>query len=103
MARIVDPRQLPDPKIRIPGLKPPVREFTPSDDSDPSEADAFNRMIRELRNLDLFKKNHSLRQACLEAVSGLDRVHGAAVGRSAGDNGFRDYASIDDLDVVPIR
>jgi hypothetical protein len=41
---------LPDSKIRIPGLKPPVREFAPSDPSDPSEADAFNRMIRELRD-----------------------------------------------------
>jgi hypothetical protein len=50
MAKVVDPRELPDSKICIPGLKPPVREFSPSDDSDPSEADAFNRMIRELRN-----------------------------------------------------
>jgi hypothetical protein len=50
MARIVDPRVLPDAKICIPGLKPPVREFAPSDDSDPSEVDAFNRMIRELRS-----------------------------------------------------
>ncbi|HXB74177.1 MAG TPA: hypothetical protein VNY05_38415 [Candidatus Acidoferrales bacterium] len=50
MAKVVDPRKLPDQKIRIPGLKPAVHEFTPSDDSNPSEADAFNRMIRELRN-----------------------------------------------------
>ena len=50
MAKVVDPRKLPDQKVSIPGLKPAVREFTPSDDSDPSEADAFNRMIRELRN-----------------------------------------------------
>jgi hypothetical protein len=50
MAKVVDPRELPDSKVRIPGLKPPVCEFAPSDDSDPSEADAFNRMIRELRN-----------------------------------------------------
>jgi hypothetical protein len=41
---------LPDSKISIPGLKPPVRESAPCDDSDPPEADAFNRMIRELRN-----------------------------------------------------
>ena len=50
MAKIVDPRSLPDQMILIPGLKPPVREFAPSDDSDPSEVDAFNQMIRELRN-----------------------------------------------------
>ena len=51
MAKVVDPRKLPDPEICIPGLKPPVREFAPLDDSDPSEVDAFNRMVRELRNL----------------------------------------------------
>jgi hypothetical protein len=50
MAKVVDPRNLPDPRARIPGLKPPVFEFTPCDDSDASEADAFNKMIRELRN-----------------------------------------------------
>jgi hypothetical protein len=50
MATVVDPYNLPDPKVCIPGLKPPVFEFTPSDDSEPAEADAFNRMIRELRN-----------------------------------------------------
>jgi hypothetical protein len=50
MAKVVDPRELPDAKISIPGLKPAVREFAPSDDSDPSEADTFNRMIWELRN-----------------------------------------------------
>jgi hypothetical protein len=50
MAKFVDPRKLPEQKVHIPGLKPPVREFTPSDDTDPAEADAFNRMIRELRN-----------------------------------------------------
>jgi hypothetical protein len=50
MAKVVDPRELPDSNICIPGLKPPVHEFAPSDDSEPSEADAFTRMIRELRN-----------------------------------------------------
>jgi hypothetical protein len=50
MANAVDPRNLPDSKSAIPGLKPPVCEFTPSDDSAPAEADAFNRMIRELRD-----------------------------------------------------
>jgi hypothetical protein len=48
--KVVDPRSLPDQAILIPGLKPPVREFGPSDDNDPSEVDAFNQMIRELRN-----------------------------------------------------
>jgi hypothetical protein len=51
MAKAVDPRKLPDPETCIPGLKPPVREFARVDDSDPSEVDAFNQMIRELRNL----------------------------------------------------
>jgi hypothetical protein len=50
MANVVDPRMLRDTKIRIPGLKPAIREFVPSDDSDPSEVDAFKRMIRELRS-----------------------------------------------------
>ena len=50
MAKVVDPRSLPDQVILIPGLKPPVCEFAPSDDTDPSEVDAFNQMIRELRN-----------------------------------------------------
>jgi len=50
MAKVVDPRSLPDSRINIPGLKPPVREFDPSDDGDPSEVDAFNQMIREVRN-----------------------------------------------------
>ncbi len=50
MAKVVDPRRLPEPGIAIPGLKPPVRDFTPVDDGDPSEVDAFNQMIRELRD-----------------------------------------------------
>lgn len=50
VAKIVDPHKLPEPKAGIPGLKPPVREFDPSDDTDPSEADRFNEMIRQLRN-----------------------------------------------------
>jgi len=50
VAKVVDPRNLPDQKVSIPGLKPPVRDFAPTDDSDPSEVDAFNEMIRELRN-----------------------------------------------------
>jgi hypothetical protein len=50
MARVVDPRNLPDQKVFIPGLKPPVRDFAPSDDGDPSDVDAFNDMIRKLRN-----------------------------------------------------
>ena len=49
MAKVVDPRKLADPGITIPGLKPPVWDFTPVDDGDPSEVDAFNQMIRELR------------------------------------------------------
>lgn len=50
MARIVDPRDLPDRDISIPGLKPPVHKFLPSDDGDPAEVDEFLQMIRELRN-----------------------------------------------------
>jgi hypothetical protein len=41
---------LPDRNITVPGLKPPVREFTPSDNGDAREVDAFNRMIRMLRS-----------------------------------------------------
>jgi hypothetical protein len=50
MAKVVDPRNLPDPKVSIPGLKPPVVDFAPTDNGDPSEVDCFNAMIRELRN-----------------------------------------------------
>jgi hypothetical protein len=50
MAKVVDPRRFPDAGCAIPGLKPPVRDFTPADTGDPSEVDAFNRMIRELRD-----------------------------------------------------
>ena len=50
MAKVVDPRKLPERRITIPGLKPPVRDFTPVDDGDPFEVDAFNQMIRELRD-----------------------------------------------------
>ena len=50
MAKVVDPSALADQEINIPGLKPPVRESGPSDNGDPSEVDAFNKMIRRLRN-----------------------------------------------------
>jgi len=50
MAKVVDPRNLPDRKVSIPGLKPPVRDFAPCDDGDPSDVDAFKDMIRKLRN-----------------------------------------------------
>jgi hypothetical protein len=50
MAKVVDPRNLRGPQVFIPGLKPPVRDFSSFDECDPSEVDAFNRMIRELRN-----------------------------------------------------
>ena len=50
MARVVDPRSLPNQVVVIPGLKVPVHEFVPCDDHDASEVDAFNQMIRDLRN-----------------------------------------------------
>jgi hypothetical protein len=50
MAKVVDARNLPDHKGFIPGLKPPVPDFAPSDDGDPTEVDAFNATIRTLRN-----------------------------------------------------
>ena len=37
----------------FPGMKPPVRDFSPADDGDPREVDTFNRMIRALRNQNL--------------------------------------------------
>jgi hypothetical protein len=49
MARIIDPNTAGELKAAIPGIKPPVRDFAPSDDGDPREVDAFNRMIRNLR------------------------------------------------------
>lgn len=50
MANIVDPKNLPAQKIQIPGHRPVVRDFKPNDHGDPAEVDAFNKMIRELRN-----------------------------------------------------
>ena len=50
MAKVVNPESLPARKVLIPGLKPPVRQFTPSDDGDPSEVEAFIKMIGRLRN-----------------------------------------------------
>ncbi len=52
MANVVDPQNLVALGISIPGLKPPVWDFSPTDDGDPCEADAFNAMIRELRDQD---------------------------------------------------
>ncbi len=49
MAKVVRPADSPDPNKPIPGLKPPVVDFAPFDDGDPSEVDAFIKMIRELR------------------------------------------------------
>jgi hypothetical protein len=50
MAKVVDPGNLPAPKVLIPGLKAPVWRSMPSDDGDPAEVDAFIKMIRELRH-----------------------------------------------------
>ena len=50
MATIVDPRALPERPVTIPGLKPPVRDFAPSDNADAREVDEFNCMIRRLRD-----------------------------------------------------
>jgi hypothetical protein len=50
MAKVLPVRSLPDREVRIPGLKPAVRDFVPSDDADPAEVDAFNSMIRKLRD-----------------------------------------------------
>jgi hypothetical protein len=48
MAKVVDPRKLPDASMCPPGLKPPVQDFTTLDDGDPAEVDAFLQMIRAL-------------------------------------------------------
>jgi hypothetical protein len=53
MANVVDPQNLAAPSRAIPGLKPPVWDFSPTDDGDPSEVDAFNAMIRRLREQEL--------------------------------------------------
>jgi hypothetical protein len=49
MAKVIDPQDLPTRTVRLPGMKPPVREFAPADDGDPAEVDAFQAMIRQLR------------------------------------------------------
>jgi hypothetical protein len=50
LANVVDPQNPPDQKVLIPGLKPAVWDFAPTDDGDPSEVDAFNEMIRGIRD-----------------------------------------------------
>jgi hypothetical protein len=52
MARLVDPEKIATPTVAIPRLKDPVWDFSPTDSEDPSEVDAFNEMIRELRDRD---------------------------------------------------
>ena len=50
MAKVVDTLNFAAPSVPIPGLKDPVWDFSPTDDGDPSEVDAFNEMVRELRD-----------------------------------------------------
>jgi len=52
MAKVVDPRNPAPLRVPIPGLKAAVWDFAPTDDADPAEVDAFNEMIRELRDKD---------------------------------------------------
>ena len=49
MAKIIDAQSLDASDVPIPGLKPPVWDFSPADDGDPREVDAFNEMIRQMR------------------------------------------------------
>jgi hypothetical protein len=50
MAKLLDPQDLPAQKTPLPAMRPPVKDFAPADDGDPSEVDTFNQMIRELRD-----------------------------------------------------
>jgi hypothetical protein len=50
MAKIIDPKASEKLMVTISGIKPPVHDFTPADEGDPREVDAFNQMIRNLRN-----------------------------------------------------
>jgi hypothetical protein len=52
VAKVLDSRHFEAPNVSIPGLKSPVWDFSPTDDGDPSEVDAFNAMVRALRNQD---------------------------------------------------
>jgi hypothetical protein len=50
MAKVVaDPRSLPERAVPIPGAKPPVFSLPHKDLGDPEEADAFRKLIREIR------------------------------------------------------
>jgi hypothetical protein len=50
MAKVVDPRNLPPQPAPFPGMKPPVMKFEPTDEGvDSVEIDAFNELIRKLR------------------------------------------------------
>ncbi|MGA2130797.1 MAG: hypothetical protein ABSH50_00650 [Bryobacteraceae bacterium] len=52
MAKVVDPQNYTAPSMLIPGLKPPVWDFSLTDDGDPAEVEAFHAMTRELRDQD---------------------------------------------------
>lgn len=69
MAKVDDPREPFDPGISIPGLKPPVLEFEPCVDSDASAADAFKRMVRELRDGNVPPLNREMEVFDTNAVS----------------------------------
>jgi hypothetical protein len=49
MATVVDPKDLRPSRLVIPGAKPPVVAFGLGDTGEPGEVDAFNRLVRELR------------------------------------------------------
>ena len=46
---ILNPRNLPERSVRIPGAKPPVVTFPYKDLGRPEEVDAFRLLVRELR------------------------------------------------------
>jgi hypothetical protein len=52
VAKVVDPTKLKTRQGPVPGLKPPVHSFAPQDEDTPQEADAFRRLLRELRRED---------------------------------------------------
>lgn len=46
---VVDPKELPERAVPVPGAKPPVYSLPYQDRGYPDEVDAFRKVIREIR------------------------------------------------------
>ena len=73
------PENLPTRSAPIPRRKPPVQQLAPFDDADPSEVDAFIKMIPDLRNQRpavSFPRYYGPMVAVIDAIPLLKDEHG---------------------------